>query len=227
MSFRGGRGGRFAGRRPFIPPVRDEHGNIKKLGPPILFPDIKELPLLPEILKKDEELVSKRRKLNSFWDASPYYIEKQKEKTVGVAAEIERYSDKYKPNAKINRPPLSSVLKLAAAYFPSEILTQGSKRVREYKGTSQWTSQGDTAKNDLQRLERLENLEQKVQQKMEKTEGKENTEKKEGEGDDDEQEEIEDEEEDFGDDDYNQNFGFDDDDDYLEMDDGDDDVAVY
>jgi len=146
---------------------------------------------------------------------------------VGVAAEIERYSDKYKPNAKINRPPLSSVLKLAAAYFPSEILTQGSKRVREYKGTSQWTSQGDTAKNDLQRLERLENLEQKVQQKMEKTEGKENTEKKEGEGDDDEQEEIEDEEEDFGDDDYNQNFGFDDDDDYLEMDDGDDDVAVY
>jgi len=36
---------------------------------------------VPEILKKDEEHVSKRRKLHNFWNASPYYIENPKEKT--------------------------------------------------------------------------------------------------------------------------------------------------
>jgi hypothetical protein len=43
-----------------------------------------------------------------------------------VAAEIERYSDKYKPNFKSKRPPLSSVLKLTSSYFPAELIgTQG------------------------------------------------------------------------------------------------------
>ncbi|GLJ53832.1 hypothetical protein SUGI_1149060 [Cryptomeria japonica] len=228
MSFRGrgGGGGRFAGRRTYQAPIKDENGNIKKPEPPTLFQDIKVLPVLLEIAMKDEELVSKRRKLDHFWELSPYYIENPKEKTVGVIAEIERYSDRYKPNVRINRPPLSSVLKLAAAYFPSEILNQGSKRARAYKGTSQWTVQPDAA--DLQKLDRLENLEQKAQQRSEKVGDKEPDEKKEGENEDAEEEEIEDEEEDLGDDDYNQNFGFDDDEDYLDMDDGGDiEEATY
>eukprot|EP01018_Ginkgo_biloba_P010881 Gb_17109 [translate_table: standard] len=223
MSFRGGRGGRFGGRRPFIPPIKDENGVVKKPEPPALFPKIETLPDLPEITKKDEELVSKRRRLETFWSASPYYIEKPKQKAVGVAAEIERYSDKYKPNLHVQRPPLSSVLKLAAAYFPPELLSQGLKRGREYRGTSQWTLQPNAATNDLQRLDHLEKAEKKTQER----EGKEDNEKKEGEGEDGEEEEIEEEEEDLGDDDYNQNFGFDDDDEYLDMDDGDDEGPTF
>eukprot|EP00252_Welwitschia_mirabilis_P004789 TRINITY_DN15099_c0_g2_i1.p1 TRINITY_DN15099_c0_g2~~TRINITY_DN15099_c0_g2_i1.p1 ORF type:complete len:231 (+),score=79.49 TRINITY_DN15099_c0_g2_i1:157-849(+) len=230
MSFRGrgGRGGgRFGGgRRPFLPQIRDEQGNIKKPGPPLLFPELKkDLPPLPNITEKDELLISKRRRILSFCQASPYFIEKPKKAADGVDAEIERYSDRYKPKKNIERPPLSSFLKLAESYFPAELLTQGSKRARAYKGTSLWTSQQDGSKNDLGRLERLENLEQKAQQKEEKTEGKEN-EKKDGE-DDDEAEELQDDEEDLEEDDYNQNFGFDDDDEYLEMDEGEDEGPTY
>lgn len=43
----------------------------------------------------------------------------------GVAAEIERYSDRYRVNIRANRPALWSVLKLAPAYFPAELLGQG------------------------------------------------------------------------------------------------------
>ena len=86
--------------------------------------------------------------------------------TAGVTIEIERYSDKYKPNFKSKRPPLSSVLKLTSAYFPAELIgAQGGicflcisqdivafcgflwlclkfstdRKKGQYKGTSQWT----------------------------------------------------------------------------------------
>lgn len=48
---------------------------------------------------------------------------------VGLATKIERYSDKYKPRNNVNRPPLSSYLKLAQSYFPAELLTQGIRHL--------------------------------------------------------------------------------------------------
>jgi hypothetical protein len=42
---------------------------------------VNNLPELPDITKEDEELFNRRRRLETFWNASPYYIEKPKEKT--------------------------------------------------------------------------------------------------------------------------------------------------
>ncbi|KAL2642670.1 hypothetical protein R1flu_010257 [Riccia fluitans] len=50
------------------------------------------------------------------------------DRKVGVAAEIQRYSDRYKLTVQTKRPPLSSVLKLAPAYFPAELLGEGAYR---------------------------------------------------------------------------------------------------
>eukprot|EP00270_Netrium_digitus_P021663 TRINITY_DN9412_c0_g1_i1.p1 TRINITY_DN9412_c0_g1~~TRINITY_DN9412_c0_g1_i1.p1 ORF type:complete len:212 (+),score=39.43 TRINITY_DN9412_c0_g1_i1:108-743(+) len=138
MSFRGwrgggGRGGRGgwgrgrggAGAAPG-PVARDDDGNIlavdKPEGPPPLFPPIKSLPELPEISQKDEQLLHRRRRLNSAWKYSPYQIEKPKKKAVGVTADVERYSDRYRLAHRQQRAPLSSVLKLTVAYFPAELL---------------------------------------------------------------------------------------------------------
>jgi hypothetical protein len=86
---------------------------------------IQQLPDLPTITPRDEMLIKRRRQLDLALNSSPYYIEKPKAKTEGVVAEIERYSDRYRVNIRANRPPLSSVLKLAPAYFPVELLVQG------------------------------------------------------------------------------------------------------
>jgi hypothetical protein len=43
----------------------------------------------------------------------------------GIAAEIERYSDRYRTDIRANRSPLNSVLKLAPGFFPAELLGQG------------------------------------------------------------------------------------------------------
>jgi DNA-directed RNA polymerase III subunit RPC7 len=130
MSFRGrgrGRGGRFGGPPGILP--RDEDGNVvipkKQEGPPPLYPKLQQLPDLPTITPRDEMLIKRRRQLDLALNSSPYYIEKPKAKTEGVVAEIERYSDRYRVNIRANRPPLSSVLKLAPAYFPVELLGQG------------------------------------------------------------------------------------------------------
>ncbi|KAH9565183.1 hypothetical protein CY35_04G064600 [Sphagnum magellanicum] len=232
MSFRGrgrGRGGRFGGPPGILP--RDEDGNVvipkKQEGPPPLYPKIQQLPDLPTITPRDEMLIKRRRQLDLALNSSPYYIEKPKAKTEGVVAEIERYSDRYRVNIRANRPPLSSVLKLAPAYFPVELLGQGRGRGRgsQVVSSTQWTLQTGLAKNDLHRLDQLASLEQRHGKDEEKG-GKEGEEKKPGEGEgegDEENEELEDEEEEFGDDDYAQNFGFDDDDEYLDVDDGGDD----
>lgn len=236
MSFRGrggfgGRGrGRFGGGGGYVPQARGDDGQPvfaqKTDGPPPLFPTITTLPDLPDVGKTEEELISRRRRLETFWNASPYYIEKPKEKTTGVAAEIERYSDKYKTNFNAKRPPLASVLKLTSAYFPAELVgQQDRKRGRDgqYKGTSQWTLDTSSRKSDLQRLDRLATMEQKSEKIAEDKEGKEEEKKTDG-GDDEDDEELEkEEEEEIGEDDYAQNFGFDDDDDYLDDDDGGDD----
>ncbi|KAG6542308.1 hypothetical protein Mapa_016337 [Marchantia paleacea] len=232
MAFRGGRGGRGRGRggRGF-PVMRDEDGMAlipkSRDGPPPLFPTLENLPPLPDLTPKDESLVSRRRHLESAWNVSPYYIEKPKAKSVGVAAEIERYSDRYKLSVQTKRPPLSSVLKLASAYFPAELLSQGNQKRSQQADGAQWTLQTGSAKNDLQRLDQLASLEQKrLKDGEDKADvDKEEKKKKEGdEGDDDDDEEkLDDEDEEFGDDDYAQNFGFDDDEDYLDMDDGGDD----
>jgi hypothetical protein len=46
--------------------------------------------------------------------------------SVGLAAEIERYADRYRRNPHANRAPLSSVLKLTPKHFPSELLGAGN-----------------------------------------------------------------------------------------------------
>lgn len=230
MAYRGRGRGRGGGPS-YIPQARGDDGLpvfAKKLdGPPPLFPPIRSLPDLPDVDKTEEELITRRRRLETFWNASCYYIERPKDKTTGVAAEIERYSDKYKPNYKAKRPPLSSFLKLTSAYFPAELIGQQVEKKRgrdgQYKGTSQWTLDASSRKSDLQRLDRLETLEQRSEKNAEDAEGKEEG-KKTGDDDDDENEELEEEEEEeIGEDDYAQNFGFDDDDDYLDDDDGGDD----
>ncbi|KAH7294365.1 hypothetical protein KP509_28G068400 [Ceratopteris richardii] len=230
MAFRGR--GRGYGRGPsYIPQARGDDGMpvfARKLdGPPPLFPPVRKLPELPDISKTDEELITRRRRLETFWNASPYYIERPKGNSSDVIADIERYSDKYKPNYRCKRPPLSSVLKLSPAYFPAELLGQQAERKRQYKGTSQWTLDTNAKKNDLHRLDRLETLELKSVKNAEDAEGKEG---KKDEGDDEDDEELEEEEEEeIGEDDYAQNFGFDDDDEYLEEDDGgaDDEGPIY
>eukprot|EP00899_Mesostigma_viride_P023650 jgi/Mesvir1/446/Mv11324-RA.1 len=72
--------------------------------------------------KLEEELVSKGRKLLSAWRYSPYYVEPTKPKTVGVVADVERYSDKYRLDPAATRAPLSSVLLLKPSHFPRELL---------------------------------------------------------------------------------------------------------
>lgn len=193
---------------------------------------LENLPPLPDLTPKDEALVSRRRHLESAWNVSPYYIEKPKAKSVGLAAEIERYSDRYKLSVQTKRPPLSSVLKLASAYFPAELLGQGNQKRNQRADGAQWTLQTGSAKNDLQRLDQLASLEQKRMKDGEDKEDVDKEEKKKKEGeegdDDDDEEKLDDEDEEFGDDDYAQNFGFDDDEDYLDMDDGgDDEGATY
>ncbi|KAL2614014.1 hypothetical protein R1flu_025706 [Riccia fluitans] len=238
MAARGGRGGgrgRGRGGRGF-PVMRDEDGMAlipkSRDGPPPLFPPLEVLPPLPDLTQKEEYLVSRRRHLESAWNVSPYFIEKPKVKSVGVAAEIERYSDRYKLTVQTKRPPLSSVLKLAPAYFPAELLGQGTQKRSTQAGGAQWTLQTASGKNDLHRLDQLANLESKrLKDGEDKDEDGEEKKKKEGEEgeDDDDEEKLDDEEEEFGDDDYAQNFGFDDDEDYLDMDDGggDDEGATY
>lgn len=44
---------------------------------------------------------------------------------VGLAAEIERYADRYRRNPHAIRAPLSSVLKLTPKHFPAELLGPG------------------------------------------------------------------------------------------------------
>eukprot|EP00850_Spirogloea_muscicola_P008851 SM000048S16563 [mRNA] locus=s48:433463:435408:- [translate_table: standard] len=127
---------------------------------------------------------------------------------VGLAAEIERYSDKYKPKARVERAPLSSVLKLTPAHFPAQLLGPEAKRRKQAApSTAQWRQHADSAVNDLQRLDRLATLEQKVEredtEKSAATKDEKKAEEGDGDGEEGEGEEEEDEEE-FGDDDYAQ-----------------------
>lgn len=242
MAFRGGRGGgrgrgRFGARAIGLPIARDEDGSIivaqKLEGPPPLYPplNLPELPDTTELGQRENYLILKKRALQTAWNASPYYIEEVKSKSVVV--DVQRYSDKYRPDLEQKRAPLSTFLKLAPAFFPTELLGQDRKRGQSNKAATAAQWQLDPGlqnnKNDLQRLDELASMEQKNQSKEDG--GKEDGEKEKKQGEEDgegEGEELEDDEEEFDDDDYAQNFGFDDDDEYLDMDDGgDDEGATY
>eukprot|EP00850_Spirogloea_muscicola_P017224 SM000146S00944 [mRNA] locus=s146:35360:44700:- [translate_table: standard] len=184
------------------------------------------LPPLPQLDARAERLLARSRQLAAAWRFSPYYLEKPAPRPVGLAAEIERYSDKYKPKARVERAPLSSVLKLTPAHFPAQLLGPDAKRrKRAAPSTAQWRQHAASAVNDLQRLDRLATLEQKVEREETEKSAATKDEKKAEEGDGDGEEgegEEEEEEEEFGDDDYAQTYGFDDDEGYMDADDGDD-----
>ncbi|GAQ92186.1 hypothetical protein KFL_009410020 [Klebsormidium nitens] len=205
--------------------IRDDDGNMvlpdKLSGPPPLFPPIENLPEVPEIGDEEEELLNRRRRLESAWLYSPYHIEKPKSKTVGLAAEIERYADRYRRNPHAIRAPLSSVLKLTPKHFPAELLGpekgkgRGGGAAQATAASAPWKS-APLATTDIQRLERLANLEQKIEANGDKA-----TEKpKEGEGGEEDEEEALDEEDEMGEGDYEQGYQFEDDELY-----GDDDDA--
>eukprot|EP00246_Nothoceros_aenigmaticus_P007992 TRINITY_DN2242_c0_g1_i1.p1 TRINITY_DN2242_c0_g1~~TRINITY_DN2242_c0_g1_i1.p1 ORF type:complete len:197 (-),score=43.25 TRINITY_DN2242_c0_g1_i1:631-1221(-) len=187
-----------------------------------------ELPDTTDLGQKDVYLILKKRALQTAWDASPYHIEETKETT---ASDIQRYSDRYRPQVKKKRAHLSTFLKLGPAFFPSELLGQDRKLAQTAKiaGVSQWLLEprSSLVVSDLQRLDQLASLEQKNQKQEESKKEDGEKEKKQGEEDGDgDGEEIEDEEDEFDDDDYAQNFGFDDDDEYLDLDDGGDDEGA-
>eukprot|EP00850_Spirogloea_muscicola_P011554 SM000072S21188 [mRNA] locus=s72:268587:273191:+ [translate_table: standard] len=191
----------------------------------VLQPDVR-LPPLPQLDARAERLLARSRQLAAAWRFSPYYLEKPAPRPVGLAAEIERYSDKYKPKARMERAPLSSVLKLTPAHFPAQLLGPEAKRRKQAApSTAQWRQHADSAANDLQRLDRLATLEQKVEREETEKSAATKDEKKAEDGDGDGEEgegEEEEEEEEFGDDDYAQTYGFDDDEGYMDADDGDD-----
>ncbi|KAF9626057.1 hypothetical protein IFM89_030725 [Coptis chinensis] len=123
--------------------------------------------------------------------------------------EIERYSDRGKPNSRSKRDSLASHLRLTPANFPLE-LVQGSRRAHDPRKV-RWNPES----GGLQKLDFLEKLDEKIEKK------------KEGEDEDNEEEpELEDAE--FSDDgDYNQNVDFDDDEDDFNMGDANEDEATF
>eukprot|EP00898_Chlorokybus_atmophyticus_P007792 jgi/Chlat1/8013/Chrsp7S07760 len=200
--------------------ARDDDGSIlpfaKQDGPPPLFPPV-ELPPIPEVSAEEEKLLAKRRALMSAWRHSPYYLQTPKVKAVGVAADIERYSDRYRAHPDAKRVQLSAVMLLDAAHFPAELLT-GAKQATVKDTSAIWRA-GISETQEMQRLERLARLEAKLEKEggERKPEEGKDKEKEGGEGDDDDEAVVE-EEEDFGDDDYAQIYGYDDDDEYPEND---------
>ncbi|KAL5576890.1 hypothetical protein UlMin_018589 [Ulmus minor] len=202
MAFRGGRGG-----------GRGYGGGYTKPEPFVEFPDDVELPKINDVTP-EENLVRRSLKLQNFWKASPYYLEdnvsNKRQRT-----EIERFSDRNKPNTSIRRDSLAQILELKN--FPLE-LTGGSK------GWQRQPSQKKVRWNpdaEMHKLDIFEKLEQRQSQS-----GKDEKEKKEGENEDEDDDLGEGEsEEEPSDDDYNQNVDFDDDDDdFNVVDDGEDDV---
>lgn len=85
--------------------------------------NLPELPDTTELGQRENYLILKKRALQTAWNASPYYIEEVKSKSVVV--DVQRYSDKYRPDLEQKRAPLSTFLKLAPAFFPTELLGQG------------------------------------------------------------------------------------------------------
>ncbi|KAF9606457.1 hypothetical protein IFM89_025287 [Coptis chinensis] len=143
--------------------------------------------------------------LSSFFGAAQYvtlaniYAEAEFKDT-----EIERYSDRGKPNSRSKRDSLASHLRLTPANFPLELVQafkrfphivkmSGSRRAHDPRKV-RWNPE-----SGLQKLDFLEKLDEKIEGKAEKGEKK-----KEGEDEDNEEEpELEDAE--FSDDgDYNQ-----------------------
>ncbi|OUZ99423.1 DNA-directed RNA polymerase III [Macleaya cordata] len=211
MAFRGrgrgrGRGGFGGGFGGFI-------GNPE---PFTLFPEDVQLPDITGVTE-EKALIYWNWKLQNYWKSSPYYLEAAAKKSQDT--DIERYSDRNKPN-KAKRAPLSSHLNLTPAYFPLELI-EGTRRVQHDQRNVRWNPESDQQKFDL-----FEKLEKKYQDE----DGKGAKEKKEAENEDDDEEGIEEEDEEFSDDgDYNQNIDFDDDEDDFNMDEGgnDDDEGIY
>lgn len=208
MAFRGrgrGRGSAFGGRFSGGPPAKEE--------PFILFPEDVVLPETRDVVK-DASLINRKLKLEKYWKLSPYFLEEKVSKSNSQAAEIERYSDKNKPNIQIKRDPLLHFIKLTPFYIPRELL-EGAKMEHRDKKKLRW----DPESEKMDFFEKLE-------KKLEGRERKDEKAKKEDENDDEHVASEEEEEEESDDGDYNQNFDFDDDEDDLNMAD-DDDGPVY
>ncbi|XP_059429976.1 uncharacterized protein LOC132163630 [Corylus avellana] len=186
-----------------------------------LFPDI-ELPKIPTLTKEQETLVIEQRKLENFWKTSPYFLEEfaSKESIFSdsfhkkKSDDIERYSDRKRPNNRIVRDSLSQYL--VATRFPQE-LVEDSKGQRPSRKKARWNLD-----SELNKLDVLEKLEQMAK-------GGEDGEDKKGDGDEDENEEEEVVESSDTDGEYTQNIDFDDDeDDFIDADnDGGDDEGIY
>ncbi|GLT71445.1 hypothetical protein SLA2020_434610 [Shorea laevis] len=125
-----------------------------------LFPDI-ELPKIPTVTKEQEALVREQRKLENFWKTSPYYLEESVSKQSIFSGslhrkrqsdDIERYSDRTKPNNKIVRDSLSQFL--VPSRFPKE-LVEDSKGRQPSRKRVRWNLD-----SELQKLDHLEKLEQ-------------------------------------------------------------------
>jgi DNA-directed RNA polymerase III subunit RPC7 len=230
MAFRGG--GRGRGRR------RGFGGGsgcgFAKEEPFEFFPEI-ELPKIPTMSKEQEALVIEQRRLENFWKTSPYFLEESTskesifsdsfhKKSQGV--DIERYSDRKRPNNRIVRDSLGQYLVLSR--FPKE-LVEDSKGKQPSRKRARWNLD-----SELQKLDVFEKLEQMAEGEGEDREDKTGGEDGDEDGDEDEDED-EDEEEGVKeessdtDGDYKRNIDFDDDeDDYIDGNgDGGDDEGFY
>lgn len=128
---------------------------------------------------------ARRRRLANGWRQSPYFLELPKPKPVGVDAEMERYSDRYrrKPQVRLlfgvclrrsvvifaspstahsrvppqtERVPLASVMTLIPKYYPPELYVRRVGPQRAQPAAeASWNQAEGTAGDDLMRLEKL------------------------------------------------------------------------
>ncbi|KAE8076701.1 hypothetical protein FH972_015335 [Carpinus fangiana] len=212
MAFRGrGRGRGYGGG----------YGRGIKQEQFVLFPDI-ELPKIPTLTEEQRSLGREQRRLENFWKTSSYFLEESASKESifsdrfdkrKQSDDIERYSDRKRPNNKIVRDSLSQYL--VVSRFPQE-LVEDLKGQRPRKKKARWNL--DSELNKLDVLEKLEQM----------AEGGEEDKKGDGDEDENEEEVIEAESSDT-DGEYTQNIDFDDDeDDFIDADnDGGDEEGIY
>eukprot|EP00887_Chlorella_sp_A99_P000916 scaffold5.g916.t1 len=143
MSGRGrGRGGRGRGRGGGVqhPVARDDTGaqvQVVVEGPPPLYPENKRLPPPIEVDPELERLIARRRRLREFYRASPYFLSSKEAGKAGEGAAAdyaERYKDREKKRARVERDPLHLLIQPDPRYFPPELFgarTQGAAAIAQ------------------------------------------------------------------------------------------------
>ncbi|KAK9830521.1 hypothetical protein WJX72_012199 [[Myrmecia] bisecta] len=234
-----GRGrGRGRGGAPG-PTARDDEGKVvptEVSGPPPLFPEMERMPPVPNLRPEDERLLHRRRDLMRSYKRSAFYIEEPKPKKVGLAADLERYSNKFAATPQTQRPALHSVVALQPKYFPEELYSSKDRKASSKAASSQaqkkfWAASearkaGETSNlfDDLAKLEDADEAGGGGAGPSGRAAGGGEEKRKEGAPPEEEEDlEAEEEEEDgfVEDDDYYQGENFDDDDGYDDYDDGD------